>query len=84
MMMPDLARPLPYRGQKEKNKPQEGKTMMTLWIVLGALFMIGIGIRFTHRVLGLNPAEAVAVYVLVVALVGINTAPARQLLMNLF
>jgi len=69
---------------RRKNNPQEGKTMMTAWIVLGALFMVGIGIRFTHRVLGLNPVEAAAVYVLVVALVGINTGPARALLMNLF
>jgi len=58
--------------------------MMTLWIVIGALFMVGIGIRFTHRVLGLNPVEAAAVYVLVVALVAINTGPAREILMRLF
>jgi hypothetical protein len=69
---------------ERKNKPQEGKTMMTLWIVLGALFMTGIGIRFTYRVLGLTPVEATAVFVMIVTLVGINTAPARQLLMNLF
>jgi len=69
---------------ERKNKPQEGKTMMTLWIVLGALFMTGIGIRFTYRVLGLTPVEATAVYVMIVTLVGINTAPARQILMNLF
>ncbi len=58
--------------------------MMTLWIVIGALFMVGIGIRFTYKVLGLNPVEAAAVFVLVVALVSINTAPAHQLIMNLF
>jgi len=75
---------LPYIKQKEKNKPQEGKTMMTLWIVIGALFMTGIGIRFTYRVLGLTPVEASAVFVLVVALVTINTGPAREILMNLF
>jgi len=69
---------------ERKNKPQEGKTMMTLWIVLGALFMTGIGIRFTYRVLGLTPVEATAVFVMIVTLVGINTAPARQILMNLF
>jgi hypothetical protein len=46
--------------------------------------MTGIGIRFTYRVLGLTPAESPAVFVLIVALVGINTAPARQLLMQLF
>jgi hypothetical protein len=75
---------LPYIDQKEKNKPQDGKTMMTLWIVIGALFMVGIGIRFTHKALGLNAVEAAAVFVLVVALVGINTGPARHLIMNLF
>ncbi len=58
--------------------------MLTLWIVIGCLFMTGIGIRFTYKVLGLTPAEATAVFVLMVVLVGINTAPARQLLMSLF
>ena len=58
--------------------------MLTLWIVLGALFMTGIGVRFTYRVLGLTPAEATAVFVMIVTLVGVNTGPARQLLMNLF
>jgi len=84
MKRPTLARPLPYVRQKEKTNPREGKTMMTLWIVLGALFMTGIGIRFTYRVLGLTPVEATAVFVMIVTLVGINTAPARQILMNLF
>lgn len=58
--------------------------MITLWIVLGCLFMTGIGIRFTYKVLGLTPAEAVAVFVLIVALVGINTGPARELIMGFF
>jgi hypothetical protein len=58
--------------------------MITLWIVIGCLFMTGIGIRFTYKVLGLTPAEATAVFILMVTLVGINTGPARQLLMNLF
>jgi hypothetical protein len=75
---------LPYVRYKEKNKPQEGKTMMTLWIVIGALFMTGIGIRFTYRVLGLTPVEASAIFVLVVTLVTINTGPAREILMSLF
>ncbi len=57
--------------------------MMTLWIVLGALFMTGIGIRFTYRVLGLTKVEAAAVFVLIVLLVGVNTAPAREALMRL-
>jgi hypothetical protein len=48
------------------------------------MFMTGIGIRFTYKVLGLTPAEATAVFVLVVTLVGLNTAPARTLLMQLF
>lgn len=58
--------------------------MMTLWIVLGALFMTGIGIRFTYKVLGLTRVEAAAVYAMIVVLVGINTGPARELIMNLF
>jgi len=58
--------------------------MITLWIVLGCMFMTGIGIRFTYRVLGLTPAEATAVFILMVTLVGINTAPAREILMQLF
>ena len=56
--------------------------MMTLWIVIGALFMTGIGIRFTYRVLGLTPAEATAVFIIVVTLVTINTGPAREILME--
>ena len=55
------------------------------WTLGGELlFMTGIGIRFTYRVLGLTPVEATAVFVMIVTLVGINTAPARQILMNLF
>ena len=73
-----------YKVERKKQTPQEGKTMMTLWIVLGALFMTGIGIRFTYKVLGLTPVEATAVFVLVVTLVAINTGPARDILMNLF
>ncbi|HNU75378.1 MAG: hypothetical protein BWZ01_02126 [Deltaproteobacteria bacterium ADurb.BinA179] len=57
--------------------------MMTLWIVIGCLFMTGIGIRFTYRVLGLTKVEAAAVFVLIVLLVGVNTAPAREALMRL-
>jgi hypothetical protein len=48
------------------------------------MFMTGIGIRFTYRVLGLTPAEATAIFILVVTLVGVNTAPARNFLMQLF
>lgn len=58
--------------------------MITLWIVLGCLFMTGIGIRFTYRVLGLTPVEASAMFILIVMLVGVNTAPARELLMLIF
>ena len=57
--------------------------MMTLWIVIGALFMTGIGIRFTYRVLGLTPAEATAVFIIIVTLVTINTGPVSEILMNL-
>ena len=58
--------------------------MITLWIVIGCMFMTGIGVRFTYRVLGLTPAEATAVFILMVTLVGINTAPGRMLIMQLF
>ncbi len=58
--------------------------MLMLWIVIGCLFLTGIGIRFTYKVLGLTPVEAAAVYILLVMLVGVNTAPARQLIAALF
>jgi hypothetical protein len=58
--------------------------MLILWIVIGCLFLTGIGIRFTYKVLGLTPVEAAAVYILIVMLVGVNTAPARQLIAALF
>jgi hypothetical protein len=58
--------------------------MLMLWIVIGCLFLTGIGIRFTYKVLGLTPVEAAAVYILIVMLVGVNTAPARQLISALF
>jgi hypothetical protein len=67
----------------EKNKT-EVSAMLMLWIVIGCMFLTGIGVRFTYRVLGLKPAEAVAIYVLIVMLVGVNTAPARQLISALF
>ena len=75
--------PCLMEDRKKKQTPKEGKTMMTLWIVIGALFMTGIGIRFTYKVLGLTPAEATAVFIIVVTLVTINTGPAREILMNL-
>jgi hypothetical protein len=53
-------------------------------MVLGALFMTGIGIRFTYRVMGLTRVEAAVVYAMVVVLVGVNTAPAREIIMRLF
>ncbi len=58
--------------------------MTALWIVIGCLFMTGIGVRFTYRVLGLTPAEATAMFVLITLLVGINSAPARQMIAQLF
>ena len=58
--------------------------MLALWIVIGCLFVTGIGIRFTYKVLELKPAEAVAVFVLIVLLVGVNTAPAQQFIALLF
>ncbi len=58
--------------------------MLMLWIIIGCLFLAGIGIRFMYRVLGLTPVEATAVYVLIVLLVGVNSGPARQLIAQLF
>ncbi len=58
--------------------------MLALWIVIGCLFLTGIGIRFMYRVLGLTPVEATAVFVFIVMLVGINTGPARQIIAQMF
>jgi hypothetical protein len=58
--------------------------MVTLWIVIGCLFLTGIGIRFMYRVLGLTPVEATAVFVLIVTLVGLNSGPARHMIAQLF
>ena len=63
---------------------QRRMEMITLWIVIGCMFMTGIGIRFTYRVLGLTPVEATAVFVLIVALVGVNSGPVRQIIAQLF
>ena len=60
------------------------KAMVALWIIIGCLFLTGIGIRFMYRVLGLSPAEATAVFILIVALVGINSGPARQFIAQIF
>ena len=51
---------------------QRRMEMITLWIVIGCMFMTGIGVRFTYRVLGLTPVEATAVFVLIVTLVGVR------------
>ena len=58
--------------------------MLSLWIIIGCLFLTGIGIRFMYRILGLSPAEATAVFVLIVMLIGINSGPARQMIAQLF
>jgi len=63
---------------------QRRMEMITLWIVIGCLFMTGIGVRFTYRVLGLTLVEATAVFVLIVALVGVNSGPVRQIIAQLF
>lgn len=67
--------------QKRKNGVN---AMLMPWIIIGCLFLTGIGIRFMYRVLGLTPVEATAVYVLIVLLVGVNSGPARQLIAQLF
>ncbi len=58
--------------------------MLALWVIIGCLFLTGIGIRFIYKVLGLARVEAVAVFVLIVLLVGINSGPVRQLIAQLF
>lgn len=58
--------------------------MTALWITIGCLFVTGIGIRFTYKVMGLKPAEATAVYALIALLVGVNTAPVREFITLLF
>jgi len=58
--------------------------MVALWIVIGCLFLTGIGIRFMYKVLGLTPAEATAVFILIVMLVAVNSGPARQVIGQLF
>jgi len=58
--------------------------MMALWIVIGCLFLTGIGIRFIYKVMGLTALEANAVFVLITLLVAVNTAPARELIARLF
>jgi hypothetical protein len=63
---------------------QRRMEMITLWIVIGCMFMTGIGIRFTYRVLGLTPVEATAIFMLIVALVGVNSGPVRQMIAQLF
>lgn len=63
---------------------QRRMKMIALWIVIGCMFMTGIGIRFTYRVLGLTPVEATAVFTLIVALVGVNSGPVRQMIAQLF
>jgi hypothetical protein len=66
-----------------RERKQRRTEMITLWIVIGCLFMTGIGIRFTYRVLGLTPAEATAVFILIVALVSVNSGPVRQMIAQL-
>ncbi len=58
--------------------------MLAFWIIIGCLFLTAIGLRFVYRVLGLTPAEALSVYMLIVMLVGVNSAPVRQLIAQLF
>jgi len=67
-----------------RTENQRRNEMVALWIVIGCLFLTGIGIRFMYRVLGLTPVEATAVFVLIVTLVGVNSGPARQIIAQLF
>ena len=67
-----------------QNAGERRKVMTALWIVIGCLFVTGIGIRFTYKVMGLKPAEATAVFALISMLVGVNTAPVREFIALLF
>ena len=58
--------------------------MITLWIVLGCFFCIMLGCRFTYKVLGLTRVEAVAIYLLIITLTVVNTAPIRVLIGKMF
>jgi len=58
--------------------------MITLWILIGCLFLTGLGVRFTYKVLGLTRVEAVAIYFLIITLTVVNTAPVRVLIGSLF
>ena len=58
--------------------------MMAFWIVIGCLFLTGIGIRFMYKVMGLTSIEASVVFVLITLLVGINAAPVRELIARFF
>jgi len=61
-------------------KERRRKTMVALWIIIGCLFLTGIGIRFLYQVLGISPVEATAVFILIALLVGVNSGPARQII----
>jgi quinol-cytochrome oxidoreductase complex cytochrome b subunit len=63
---------------------EDNKMSAALWIIIGCLFLTSIGTRFIGRVLALKPYEVWAVIVLIVLIVGINTVPVRELIMNLF
>lgn len=58
--------------------------MLALWIVIGCLSLTGIGLRFIYHILGLTVSEAATVYVLMILLVAVNTAPAREIISQLF
>jgi hypothetical protein len=75
---------MPFALSLAPTKLERRREMVALWVIIGCLFMTGIGIRFTYKVLGLTPAEATAVFVLMVMLIGINSGPARQVISQLF
>ncbi len=58
--------------------------MTTLWIIIGCLFMTAIGIRFVYRFLGLSKTEATIIYVLILFLILINSAPIREFVARVF
>ena len=54
--------------------------MITLWIVLGNIFFTGLGIRFVYKAIGLTKAEAVIIYLLIIGIVALNSAPTLMFL----
>lgn len=58
--------------------------MESLWIVIGCLFIIGIGIRFLNKFIDLKISENITIFVMIILLIGINSSPIRIFISKLF